>query len=267
MLNSVRTNGAGMFRISSSRRVQSVQTAFRIIHFLQDRNSATKSQLVEELDIASSTLHNYLGTLEEEGYIVNRDGTYSLGLRFLTHGMAARNNLHVGYRIRDVLASLSQDLFLPAWWIVEELGRGIFVERTLPEDGQEVYGQVGKRSHLHTHAPGKAILAQSSPTYVEKVLDRHGLPAYTAETTTDQGAFLAEIERVRDRGFAVSRDETALGVHSIGKAFEDTHGTIHALGAFGHSHEFRNSSIENEMSSMLGDAVAEIKRSIDGREE
>jgi len=129
-----------------------------------------------------------------------------------------------------------------------------------------VYGQVGKRSYLHTHAPGKAILAQSSPAYVGKVLDHHGHPAHTADTTTDREAFLAEIARVRDRGFAVSRDEAALGVHSIGKAFTDSHGTIHAIGAFGHSHDFRNSSIEDEMSSLIGDAIAEIERGLNGEE-
>lgn len=247
-----------MIPSSSSRQVQSVRTAFRIIDVLQDMDGATMNELSSQVDVAKSTIHNYLGTLQTLGYVVERNGTYRLGLRFLTHGMAAKSSIPIRDAVTDVLPEVARTLSQSAWWVVEELGRGIFVDNAVPEGGERVYGRVGKCSYLHTHALGKAILAEYPPADVEKMLDYHGIPVYTRETITDRESLLAELEEIRRQGYAVSDGEAALGVRSVGVAFEGPFGYTHGLGVFGYSHHF-NVGPDNRIPAVLHDAVEDIQ--------
>lgn len=245
----------------ASREVQSVHTAFRIVGLLQDLDGAKMNELADHLDLAKSTVHNYLGTLQQLGYVVERDGNYRLGLRFLTHGMAARHGLALGDPVRQALPDLARELSQPVWWVAEEQGRGLFVERSAPGDGEPIYGRVGKRSYLHTHAPGKAILARWPTDAVRDLVDHEGLPVQTRETVTDVEAFLATLETVRERGYATSSGEAALGIRSIGVGFDGPMGGFHALGVFGLTHEFGGNT-EERVSGVLRDAAAAIEERV-----
>jgi IclR family acetate operon transcriptional repressor len=228
-----------------SRQVKSVQTAFRLVHILQALGSATPTELTEQLDLSKSSIHNYLTTLERMGYVVNERGSYRLGLRFLTHGIAAKSSLGVMTSLMPMLQSITDKLSQPTWWIAEEFGRGLFLKKSLPDSQMNTYGSVGKRSYLHTHAPGKAILAQSSDQYVERIIKYHGLPELTEKTTTDVDTLFDEIKEIRSRGFAVSDGETVLGIISIGAGFRDSEDRTHAFGIFGDSREFTDTLVED----------------------
>lgn len=242
-----------------SRQVQSVTTAFTIINELQNRGSATPSQLTDQLDLSNSSIHNYLSTLEHEGYVVNEGGRYRLGLRFLTHGIAAKNTLGIQNIVREALQSIATEFSYPAWWVAEEFGRGLFLDGVVPEDQTATYGNVGKRSYLHTHALGKAILALSSDKYVEQVIERYGLAEQTMRTTTDTDSLFEELDEIRDRGFEVSDGEAVLGIISLGAAFKDTEGRVHAIGVFGNSRDLAGTQAE-EMGSQLRNTVDALAR-------
>jgi len=227
-----------MIRESSSREVKSVRTGFGIIDHLQNHDGAGLEELARHLDLAKSTVHNYLATLESMGYVVKRDGDYHLGLRFLTHGMAAKSGLRAREGIADSLADLAADADLPAWWVIEEHGRGIFVESAIPDGAGRVYGRVGKRSYLHTHAAGKAILAALPDGHRERVLETHGLPEHTNRTVTDAEALEESVSGIETRGYAIDDGEAALGVRSVGAAFEGPGERYHGICVFGYSHDF-----------------------------
>lgn len=227
-----------------SRQVKSVRTAFEIINIIQNLGSTTPSELANELDISKSSAHNYLATLQADGYVVNEDRSYRLGLRFLTHGIAAKKTLSLQKPVVSTLHSISKSIGYPAWWVAEELGRGIFLEGEIPDEQTSTYGDTGKRSYLHTHALGKAILAESPDQYIEQIVDRHGLPEQTMRTTTNPDALFDEIEEVREQGFTISDGEAVLGILSVGVGFQDNQGRIYAIGIFGNSRELAGNQAE-----------------------
>lgn len=244
-----------------SRQVQSVKTAFTIINVLQNRGSATPTQLTEQLDLSSSSVHNYLSTLEHEGYVVNESGRYRLGLRFLTHGIAAKNALGSQNAINETLQSLAAESSYPIWWVTEEFGRGFFLDGITPDGRTNTYGSIGKRSYLHTHAPGKAILAKFSDEHVNQIIDRYGLPEQTMRTTTDVDTLFEELQTVRDRGFVVSDGEAVLGILSLGAAFRGAEDRVHAIGVFGNSRDFAGTEAE-DMGRRLRDTVNSLERGL-----
>lgn len=250
-----------MLANTPSRQVKSVRTAFELIDRLQALGGATPAQLTEEMDLSKSSVHNYLATLEMEGYVVNEGGTYRLGLRFLTHGSAAKNIVGIEGPVEGTIQSVANDLGQPTWWVTEESGRGYFIESAVPEDATDVYGSVGKRSYLHTHALGKAILASADTDFVEQVADHHGLPKRTRRTTSNVDALLSELESARERGYAMSEGEAVLGVLSVGVAFQDTDGGRHAIGVFGQARNFAGNRAENIGEQLIA-AVRNLERDL-----
>lgn len=248
-----------MLANTPSRQVKSVRTAFELIDALQALGGATPAQLTRELDLSKSSVHNYLATLEMEGYVVKSGGTYRLGLRFLTHGTAAKTMAGVERPIVSAVESVAEETAQTTWWVAEELGRGYFLESALPEAADVGFGSVGKRSYLHANAAGKAILAVSTDEYVDRVVEHHGLPERTRRTTTDLETLRGELEAARERGFAISEGESVLGVLSVAAGFRDADDRRHALGVFGHSRNFAGNRAEN-----IGERLVETVRDVEG---
>jgi DNA-binding IclR family transcriptional regulator len=53
------------------------------IELLQEHEEAGVTELAEELDQSKSSIYAYLATLAEQKYVVERDGLYSLSLKYI----------------------------------------------------------------------------------------------------------------------------------------------------------------------------------------
>ena len=251
-----------MISKSSTHQVKSVKTGFKLIEILHKHDGATTNELSDRLELAKSTVHNYLNTLESMGYVWNHNGTYRVGLRFLTHGMAAKNSLDIDHVSNEALLDIATEFSQSAWWITEELGQGIFIENAIPEGNKPVYGRIGKRSHLHTHGPGKAILSHLPRDYVTEIIDHHGLPMYTDETVTEPETLFEQLDQIQEQGYAITDSESALGVQSIGVSFEASYGRYHAIGVFGYSHDLGAETLDRDIISFLQSAANDLSHSL-----
>ncbi|WP_226984330.1 IclR family transcriptional regulator [Brevibacterium aurantiacum] len=83
-------------------------------------------------------------------------------------------------------------------------GEGLFVALCM-DSPQPVrtHVEIGAWSPLHATSSGIAFLATLPDNAVEDVLDK-GLPRYTANTPVTREEVWNEVQRVRDRGFAVN---------------------------------------------------------------
>lgn len=241
-----------------AKQVKSIQTAFELLNRIQALGGATSAQLTENVDLSKSSVHNYLSTLEMDGYVVNDDGVYRLGLRFLTHGAAARNMAGLAQPIAETLQTSAEEISQPTWHVTEESGRGYFIQNAVPDGATTLYGTVGKRSYLHTHALGKAILALASDDYVTQIIEYHGLPAQTRQTVTDLDTLRDEIDAIRNREYAIAEGEAVLGILSVGVGFRDASDRLHAIGTFGHSRDFAGNRAEN-IATQLVQTVGDLE--------
>jgi DNA-binding IclR family transcriptional regulator len=64
--------------------ILSVDRAFEILETIRDRGEVGVTEIADQLKVSKSTVHNHLNTMETRGYVVNEDGEYRLGLRFLS---------------------------------------------------------------------------------------------------------------------------------------------------------------------------------------
>ncbi|WP_336037910.1 IclR family transcriptional regulator [Halobacterium yunchengense] len=209
--------------------VKSVETTLRIVEALHDSGGAGVTELADELAFPKSTVHNHLQTLERNEYVVNEDGTYRVGTRFLELGAHARDRRAVYEVARPEVDRIAEETGELSGVVVEEHGRGVFLHRAKGDRAVHVDTYAGKRIYLHGAALGKAVLANLPAERVDEIVDRHGLPALTENTITDREELADELAEIREAGIAFDDEERLEGLRSVGAAVTDPDGDV--LGA------------------------------------
>ena len=207
--------------------VNAVMTTFEILETLQRLDGAGVTEIANEVGLTKGTVHNHLSTLEHKEYIVKTDeSTYEVGFRFLDVAHHARRRIGVYDLVSEEVDKLAEKSGEMALFTVEEHCLGVCIYRALGENAVQTPLYVGHRDELHHTAVGKAILAHLPRERVEEILDQRGLTEQTANTITDMESLYAELEEIRDRGFAFNRGETITGLVGVGAPIIDPHGGV-----------------------------------------
>jgi DNA-binding IclR family transcriptional regulator len=195
--------------------IKSVERAFTIIEALNELNGATVTELTEHLNLNKSTVYYHVDTLSSLGYLIENEGTYDVGIRFLTHGGYARHKLKVYQTGKEEAKELAKKTDEVVSIGCEDNGQRLVLYRA--EGSNAVYDNspVGDREYMHMTATGKAILAYSSKEHIEKIFNMYGLPQSTEHTITDENEFYNTLEKIRSDGHAVSDEENIFGMYAI----------------------------------------------------
>jgi len=204
----------------SPRRINAVDRTVDILEQLRERDGATVTELAETVDLSPGTVHTYLSTLADRGYVRKEGETYHVGLFVLPLGEYVRTNSDIYAAAKPVLDELATETGEATHLVVESHGREIpLYERFGTEAvGEELYEAIKgyPRRNLHCSAAGKAILAHASPGRRETVLDDYDFAGRTPQTTTDETALETELNAIRDRGFARNDEEQIQGLRAVG---------------------------------------------------
>ncbi|WP_330633094.1 IclR family transcriptional regulator [Halocatena halophila] len=227
--------------------VKSARTTLTILNELRRRGSATVTELSESFELSTSSIHNYLNTLESEGYVVKSGNTYRVGLRFLSLGGHARHKTALYHAAKPHVRNLADQTGEQANLLVEEHGRGIYLQRAYGDDAVETDSYVGQRVYLHNTALGTAILAHLPSDRVEAIVDEHGLPATTEKTITDRNVLFERLERIRERGVAFDDEARVGGLRCVAVPIVNNDNTVE--GAI---------SVSGPRSRFVGDRYREV---------
>jgi DNA-binding IclR family transcriptional regulator len=236
--------------------IEATATSFRIIEALKRLDGAGVTDVADELGIAKSTVHNHLQTLEAEEYITREGDTYRVGLRFLELGEYTRNRMDIYEKARPEVRSLAEETGEMANAAVEEHGEGVYVTRAEGTQAVSVDTYAGKRVKLHCTALGKTILAELPESRVEEILAVHGLPARTENTITDPAELHAELDDIRERGYAYDREERLPGLRCVAAPVVAEDGTlVAALSVSGPTTRIQGERFHDEIPELLRSAA------------
>jgi len=195
--------------------VKTAQTTFRIVEALKSHDGATVTELANHLDIPKSSAHNYLRTLEHEGYVVQHGQQYEVGLQFLDLGGYARSKERLYTVATPEMERLAAATGEYANLLVEEHGLGVFLARERGENAVSLDSYTGQSVRLHTTALGKTVLAYLPRDRVDAIIERHGLPAKTERTITDRTELFEALTEIRQRECAYDREERIKGLNCV----------------------------------------------------
>lgn len=245
------------------RPVETLLMAFEILEFVKDRDGATLAEIADHVGAAKSTVHRHLETLEFGEYVVRDDGTFYPSLLFLNYGAYARQRL-VGYELaKEKVDHLAAETEERAQFIVEEHGMSVYVYKAIGERAVRTEPELGDRSHIHAVSAGKAILAHLPPERIDQIVELRGLPAVTANTVTDESGLYTELERIRERGYAVNDEESMAGLRAIGSPIVTESGVVGALSISGPVHRMKGEWFETELRDLLLGTVNELELNIE----
>lgn len=202
------------------RRIQSADRVCDILEHLRETGGTTVSELADAVGLSPGTAHTYLATLESRGFVRKYDGEYRLGLELLPYGEHVRLQNDLYRAAKAELHRLAHGSNATAHLMTEYDGRLVVLHEAFGEDaiGTEFHPRKRERpqTHLHCTAAGKAILAHMPDYRVAEIIHDHGLVSYTPSTITDSDELAAELEVVRERGFALNDQEQMQGIRAVG---------------------------------------------------
>jgi len=174
----------------------------------------TFAQVAAQTGVPRTSTHRILRELSQAGYLVHdrETGRYrgSLKLSALGAEVLARFDLRV--HMRPHLLELHRKTRHTCNLAIRVGEAGVYVDRIeSPDYGIKLFSEVGQSFPLHSSGLGKALLAFAEPGELDRIL-AGPLKAYTPNTITDPDKLKAELAEVRQRGFALEREETFRGL-------------------------------------------------------
>lgn len=132
-------------------------------------------------------------------------------------GINAVQNLDQISLINSTLADLSRETGRVAQFSVEDNNQLLCVQsigQTAPSFS--VYTNVGRRSPLYCTSAGKAILSTYSNHEIIEKWEKFNVKRLTEHTITDVHALLQDISEVKQRHYALDREENEYNIFCVG---------------------------------------------------
>ncbi|WP_334173465.1 IclR family transcriptional regulator [Sinomonas sp.] len=198
--------------------VQSVERVFELLELITDAGGdVTLSELSSSTELPLPTIHRLLRTLVSLGYVRQLPNRrYALGPRLIRLGEGA--NKQLGALAQPELKSLVESLGETANMAVLDSDMVIYVAQVPSLHSMRMFTEVGRRAHMHDTGVGKAILAQLDDEQVRGIVGRQGMPTPTAYSIGDVETLLADLDKIRARGYAIDEQEQEIGVRCFSMA-------------------------------------------------
>lgn len=209
--------------------VQSVERTLDLLEALAEMGEAGIAHLSSRVGLHASTVHRLLSTLIARGYVRQNpeSGRYLLGLKPLDVARAVRDHLDLRMESLPVLQELMRESGETANLAVLDDHHLVYVEQvSSPGWMLRMFVQVGGRAPLHSTASGKVILAHLTPVELSDMLSAYQLAPFASRTIVDMGVLLAELDEVRQQGYATDHGEHEEGVSCIAGPVRDHTGRV-----------------------------------------
>jgi DNA-binding IclR family transcriptional regulator len=244
--------------------VETTEYSIRILEALKSNPGQSLADLTEQFDIARSTIHRHLLTLEANDLIArDEDGTFSLGLRLLDFGRRAREYVEFFDVSRHQVDRLAESTGEKVWLFAKEGDHSVHLYKAHGDNPLETSARVGQRRNLHQLAAGKSILAFLPEDELDVILERRGLEEQTESTITSEDVLRDELAEIRERGYAFNIGESVAGLNAIGAPIRDEDGyPVGAISISGPAHRVKDSFLTEELPDTLLAALDEIQISL-----
>jgi DNA-binding IclR family transcriptional regulator len=242
-------------------RVQVIDRAAAILQVLADAPAdLAPAEIAEQLRLHKSTIHRLLIVLERHRYIRRNagGGKYSLGLKLFELGNRAARGLTLREHAHPFLARLVRETGETAHVGVLDEGDMVSIANVEGPRAVRMRSAVGRRTPAHCSAIGKAVLASLPSAAIDDFVALRPLRALTDKTLVSRAALVADLERIRVRGYAIDDEEIERGLRCVGAPVRDYTGLV--IGAVSVSGPaFR---IPKTRVSALGAAVMAVAREL-----
>ncbi len=210
--------------------MSAIENAFRIIETVvehQDNGLAFKD-IIKSVDLAKSSTHRTLKELNRLGYLLYDGQTkrYRGSLKLSRLGAAVVESIDLRGLTLPFMQQLHEATAHICHFGLLDGRQGVYLHKIESKGhGIRLFSEVGKSFPLHCTAMGKTILAFLPEPAAAGIL-KGELHAYTDKTITDAGKIVKEFKRIRERGYALDREEITRGLMCVAAPVFDRNGQV-----------------------------------------
>jgi DNA-binding IclR family transcriptional regulator len=210
--------------------VNTVLKSVALLDALAQRGDRGLSELARDLAMAKSTVHGILETMEAEGLVERspEGGRYHLGVRLIELGNRAQLGLDICRIAAPFLNGLNVEFDETVHLTVLDRDEVLYVDCLESKKRLRTYSVVGVRAPLYCTSVGKAIMAWLPEAEVRRIAAEKGLAKITGTTITTIETLLADLARVRVRGWAIDDREHEEHLRCVGAPVRNSRGEVFA---------------------------------------
>ncbi len=241
-----------MMKPQKTPEVKSAARAIDAVEHVAAHGPVNARGIARATGIPESSLSYLLATLVDRGWLIQGDDrAYSAGPALAR--LSRQSPQSISDRARTVMRTLTAVTGETSCLFIRQNDEIEVLELVLSTHDLRFTPQKGQRMPLHCFAGGKILLAQMEPETFDAYLARGPRTRFTERTITDPRALRKEVERCRERGYAVSLEEHSIGVVSVAVALDATHSLSLAIPSprFGGEIERRTIAALEEAASSL----------------
>lgn len=251
---------------TSGGELRSVTNALRVMEALAHADRPLSiTELAKRLGLAPSTTHRVLATLAAEGFAVrvptHRRYRAGPGLASLAR-RAMLDNVRLTEAARSVLQRLSTESRETTQLTVLDGWDTVALDHVDSTQPVIVHHPAGSRVPAHATAVGQAILAHL-PEVAARIA-REGLVPHSSRTITDPSEFMAELETIRRRGYAINVGQLHPETAGVAAPIIESSGAVTgSVGISGPAARIRDPVRLTELGRLAVDGAMEVRERLD----
>ncbi len=223
----MRNNGVAPGEAQHANPLQSVDRALTILEILARHGELGVTGIAGELDVHKSTASRLVGALEAHRLVeqLGDRGKYRLGFGIVRLAGATTARLDLPRQSRPMCRRLAVELGETVNVAVLD---GTAVVNVAQEQGNaaiSAHNWLGQRTPAHATSSGKVLLAWATEDERAAIIEA-GLTRYSDNTITDSAALAAELDDIRQRGWASTSEELEIGLNAVAAPIRGADGVV-----------------------------------------
>jgi DNA-binding IclR family transcriptional regulator len=207
----------------------------RVLHKTLDILEALKvspsgvglADLTRSVEMPKATVYRILTTLEGRGYLDRAsDGSYRMAKKLFD----LQRPVPIEQLLNQVAHPLMEQLVNACKETVNlgilDAGEVVVIDTVESPQAVRMSSKIGNRRHLHATALGKVFLAGLPQKEVVRLARLKGLARLTQHTIVTKTGLLAEIQSVRQHGYAIDNQENEIEGRCVGAAILGPDGRV-----------------------------------------
>ncbi|KIL35474.1 hypothetical protein SD71_13195 [Cohnella kolymensis] len=233
--------------------LSSIHNAFKILReFSQDDPELGVIELSRRTGLSKSSVSRIVQTLCKEHVLQKNIDTrkYRLWLTAFELGSVVYHELEVCRVGLPVLKKMMESTPGVIQLVVYDRGSIVFLLKLPEDDEAQIFNSMGVRVPCHCTASGKILLAFQDELEINRVL-KEKMKSYTKKTITTGEQLSIELQKIKQTGYALSREEFKIGVSSVAvPVYDDLNRVIAAINVTRPTQLLSSAEIDNVLKEM-----------------
>ncbi len=244
--------------------VQSLTRGLMVIRaFDENHPEMTLSEVARVTELSRASARRFLHTLVQLGYVSTDGRLFALTPRVLELGFSYLSSLSLPEIAQPHMERLGNQVHESVSMSVLDGEDIVYVARVPTTRIMTVAINIGTRFPAYATSMGRAMLAQLSPSQLDAYLERVHPERLGPHTITSAGGLRAELDRIREQGWALVDQELEAGLRSLAVPVRDrTHRAVAAINVSSHAGRATAEEARDTLLSPLRETAARIEADI-----